>query len=1000
MNTQCKSAISTRRHEICAAPHDFSSVGHGSRSRAAVFPLLIAVLAAMPAAWASDTLTVSSDTVIDEDITVSNIVFTAGATLSGLGTITIDSTAGITVETGTATISNNVVFAAGSSYVVCTVGDDGILEQTGVWSGSSPIKLVGQGAAKANKAHKFFLRGANTFTGRLTLSKARVYAYGDGAFGASSGGVEWVQGGTTGSILYFGGGEWSDQFWLSGWQFSQWYETPITLAGTTNVFNNSFNLRQDAVNLPQFKANSLTVFAGGVTGGSEYAATLGAGAVVVVTNKNITTTCFKPLGTGTFYFYSALARSGSSGAEYCPRCRVVCMAEDRFNGSGTRGGYVAAGGEIDLNGYDQHGGALRGSTSTGIITSPTPATWYVNQGVAFTNANVFTDAVNLEKSGAARLGLSSASSTTGTLAVAEGEVAFTATGSWAGDMEVNAGSLIFSALTALEPSQTLRIADGAKVVLNGGYLTAQNVYYNGQRLAVGEYSAANGDEFVDGDYALNVVAAPVVAETATWTGEGVGDAIGMAANWGAGRETAPDFTAGLTTAVFAESGARAEVSGAAALNGIVFRPHDAGVASFTVAKAGDGASLDIGTYGIAIDDSSSSTGTYAIEPPVQSSVPVGISGRGAVHLKIAGKVFVTNAVLRASGTLSASSIAFTRVGSGTTAELVLSNATVLVGATYGNGVTLAASDYYYPLRALSGTTNRVEGHCLARGNVRPWFGANSETVFAGGCHWELYVIPSAQAGARIVFEGPLSGYDFNPEGAGTYVFRATGNKFASPNENYGCRVFLPAGVTARTEIANAFNYDFEKLVCNGTFDLAGCDQQFGPLAGSGTVASEGMAVLRVRQRTHRVEAPQISGATTNVVKFTGGASLRKTCDLDLWLAGASSTTGTIEVAEGVLGFANGGAWTNCSSVAVSGTGRLVIPAVNSFNRKADVLITAGSGAKVEIADGVAKICRNLYVNGELQPVGCYSSVTHGDWFSGGGVLRSTGNGLGMVLFVR
>ena len=958
----------------------------------------------MPAAWASDTLTVSGDMAINEDITVSNVVFTSGGTLSGTGTITIDSTAGITVETGTATISNNVVFAAGTSSVKCTVKDDGILVQTGVWSGASPITLIGQGYAKRNNAHKFYLRGANTFTGGLTLSAARVYAYGDGAFGASSGGVQWVQGGTTGSILFFGGGEWSDWFGISGYTISNWYTTPQTLAGTTNVFNNAFSLNPNADQYPQFGANSYTVFAGAVTGGKNYKATLNAGSTVVVTNSNITTALFWPSGSGTFYLHGALVRSGNSGSEYYPACRVVCLAENRFNGLGTRGGHVAAGGMIDLNGFDQHGGALRGGDATGTFTSETPATWFANQGVAFTNANVFAGAVNLEKSGVMRLGLKSASTSTGKLVIAEGEVEFTDTGSWAGDIEVNAGSLIFNALTTLGTTQTLRIAEGAKVVLNGGYLNAQNVYYDGRKLAVGEYSAANGDDFVGGDCILNVIAAPVVEETATWTGEGVDDAIGTAANWGAAREEAPDFTAGLTTAVFAQSGARAEVSGAAALKGIVFRPHDAGAASFTIAKEGDGASLNIGEGGIKIDDTSSSAGVYTVEPPVNANAAVDISGKGALHLKnggaISGKVLVSNTVLKVSGTLSASSIAFTRVGGGTAAELILSNATVRVGTSYGNGVTLAANDYYYPIRVMEGTTNRVEGHCWAQGNVRPSFGANSETVFTGGCHWETYVVPNAAAGARIVFEGALAGVDFYSVG-GTYVFRATGNKFSSPNSNYGCRVTLGAGATMRTEVDNAFNYTFEKLNCNGTLDLAGCTQQFGPLAGSGTVTSEGMAVLRVNQVTHNVETPIITGPSTNTVSFIGGASLRKTGALDLYLAGASSTTGTLEVAEGVLGFANGGSWANSTKVIVSGTGRLVVSHSRTFSK--DVVLSIADSGVVEIPQGVSFGVGDMIVNGDMVPHGTYGSAasgadaTYAAHFAGGGTVRVGASGFFLII---
>ena len=234
-------------------------------------------------------------------------------------------------------------------------------------------------------------------------------------------------------------------------------------------------------------------------------------------------------------------------------------------------------------------------------------------GRAITNANVFTGAVNLEKKGGALLALSSVSTSTGTLTVAAGDMAFVGGGFWAGDIDVDVGNLEFNSLVNLESSQTIRIAEGAKVVLNGGNLNAQNVYYNGGKLAVGSYSKANGDVFVDGDFVLNVVAAPIVAETVTWTGEGAGDLITTAANWGAGRETPPDFSAGLTTAVFADSGSRAVLPGNAAFAGLSFKPVS-GTAAFTVADGPGDAILTVGAGGITIDDSSNSFGAYVVEP--------------------------------------------------------------------------------------------------------------------------------------------------------------------------------------------------------------------------------------------------------------------------------------------------------------------------------------------------------------------------------------------------
>ena len=205
----------------------------------------------------------------------------------------------------------------------------------------------------------------------------------------------------------------------------------------------------------------------------------------------------------------------------------------------------------------------------------------------------------------------------------------------------------------------------------------------------------------------------------------------------------------------------------------------------------------------------------------------------------------------------------------------------------------------------------------------------------------------------------------------------------------------------RTEVENAFNYNFEKLhMKGGTLDLAGCSQQFGPLAGNGWIKSDSNAVLRVNQVVHTIEAPSITNATTNTVVFAGGAGLYKTGALAMYLGGVSSTTGTLEVAEGVLGFADGGAWTNCSMVAASGSGQLVISAARSFNRYADVYVTSGGGAKVDIAAGVVHTCRYEYLDGTRQRVGDFSIATHPTWFSGGGVLRSLGLNTGTTMLFR
>ncbi len=961
------------------------------------------------AAAASDILTVSADMTINEDRTVAGIVFTTGATLSGTGKITIDSVAGITVEAGTATIASDVEFAAGAATVTNTVGDTGVLVQTGVWSGSSPITLMGQGVAKSSQPQSFYLRGANTFTGKLILRKARVYAYGDGAFGTTDARTEWIADGNDGSLLYFCGGEWNEDFQVTSFAggYKGWFRSARTYNSTTNIFNGRFDLQDPSY--MAVGADSIAIFAGIVSGRNTYLPDLAAGSVVILTNSaTISTVEFGPSGTGTYYVHGMRTGGYGTTAEHSIKCRVVCMKENWFNCMSTRGGAPGDGGVIDLNGYDQKGGLLKAGHARGTITSPTPATWHVDMGRAFTNANVFTGAVNLEKKGGSLLALSSVSTSTGTLTVAAGDMAFVGGGFWTGDINVDVGNLEFNSLVNFEASQTIRIAEGAKVVLNGGNLNAQNVYYNGGKLAVGEYSKANGDAFVDGDFVLNVIAAPIVAETVTWTGEGSGDLITTAANWGAGRESPPDFSAGLTTAVFADSGSRAVLPGNAAFAGLSFKPVS-GTAAFTVADDPGDAILTVGSGGITIDDSSNSFGAYVVEPFFNLGVAARFAGKGRLDLRgggsFDGKLIVTNTSLRLTGTFNAPfGITFCMAPKADShAELQLSNATIKVGSTSATQLYPYGVDRYYPLRALAGTTNRVEGRCQIDAVSRPIFFSNSQTTFAGPCSWGSYVVPYGYPGARVIFEGPLTAYDFSSATASgdecTYVFRATGNKFSS--DRWGCRMRLNTGARVRTEVENAFNYNFEKLHLNGgTLDLAGCSQHFGPLVGKSLVTSESNAVLHVNQVVHTIEDPIISGPTTNTVRFAGGASLEKAGALDMYLGGVSSTTGTLEVTEGMLSFADGGAWTNCSAVAASGSGRLVIPAAHSFNRYADVYVTSGGGATVEIAAGVTHTCRYVFLNGVRQRVGNFSAATHPDWFSGGGVLRSLGLNSGTMVVVK
>jgi hypothetical protein len=249
----------------------------------------------------------------------------------------------------------------------------------------------------------------------------------------------------------------------------------------------------------------------------------------------------------------------------------------------------------------------------------------------------------------------------------------------------------------------------------------------------------------------------------------------------------------------------------------------------------------------------------------------------------------------------------------------------------------------------------------------------------------------------------LSAYDFNTSGTGaTIEFLAKGNRFDG-QDRWGCRMCVADGILVKTGIAGALDLARQALLVNGVLDLCGYDQTVGPLAGSGEVTSPSLASLTVTQCTRdkaTYSAPLITGPYTNAVSFTGGAGILKKGEHALYLGAESTSTGSLEVAEGVLTFADGGTWPNCSQVRTSGMGRMVVPRSKCFNREADVYLSSGTGATMEIAAGVSVRCRYVYLDGVRQGLGRFNAATHPDYLAGEGDLRAVGGGLGLFMIIR
>ena len=198
-------------------------------------------------------------------------------------------------------------------------------------------------------------------------------------------------------------------------------------------------------------------------------------------------------------------------------------------------------------------------------------------------------------------------------------------------------------------------------------------------------------------------------------------------------------------------------------------------------------------------------------------------------------------------------------------------------------------------------------------------------------------------------------------------------------------------------------------------DLNGHSQRFGslqtPTAGSDPSGWNGYwghseysyfksatpATLYVYQygRTNAVDRPWKA-------TFRGAMSLVKEGPNTLTLAGASTMTGRLEVAEGRLDFSGSGSMTNVSAFAVSG-GVLAVDTNARLPRKgADCYL---SGGKLDLAEGVVQRVRFLYVDdGEggwtQMPLMDYTADTLPAYVSGAGVLRVHGDGRGLAVMVQ
>ena len=133
--------------------------------------------------------------------------------------------------------------------------------------------------------------------------------------------------------------------------------------------------------------------------------------------------------------------------------------------------------------------------------------------------------------------------------------------------------------------------------------------------------------------------------------------------------------------------------------------------------------------------------------------------------------------------------------------------------------------------------------------------------------------------------------------------------------------------------------------------------------------------------------------------FEGAASLEKSGTNVLRLAGISTTTGTLAVANGTLGFAGSGSWARATALSVSG-GVLDVDAAGRLGDLSEVRL---SGGKLRVASGVRLKTKNLFLSDgaggfDHAPGGVYTAASLPKYIDGEGALKVSGCGMMLIIW--
>jgi autotransporter-associated beta strand protein len=898
--------------------------------------------------------------------------------------------------------------------------------------------LSGAGGLTKTGPQWLTLNASNSFDGAFTVSKGTLQVNHANALGSTNGNT--VIQGTAGGFLRLGSGLTIAEPLVLNGEFNNGGTLNSSSGTATNILAGPIVCTAQ----PRFQVGSGTlIVSGGVTQSD-------GGGLFVINSSSTMIFNTTPLSLGSKIFYTdaggltVLGVGGNTWSE-----TMVAGGTLRLDAPNVLPaaaslrvgvGYQPSG-TLNLNGNSQttsklYPGTVNAGTRT--ITSPSPAILTVNQSVDTTFDGSFTGAAGLCKTGAGKLTLTNAAtSTTGSYIVSNGTLVVTAASTLGNSTNifVAGGTLELQNGTALSDVSTVAILDGgAKLKIGAGLTEAVGRLYLGVTPGTkGTYGATGSgalvidDAHFSGTGLLSVLQDPLIIPTNyVWDATGPDTLLSTAANWAGDVAPALDGTSILS---FGSGGSTATVNTNASPYGLIFNRD----ANFTVAN-GDGA-VTLGLGGITAYAPTATARAYTLA----EDVTLGTNQTWNVTNQVGGTTLTVSGVIGAGANVQG----LMKTGSGTlvlagnnTFEGVITNwcggiqiaHSNALGSTAGGTVinTAGASSAWLslyggitlaePLTFIGGSVN---GGC-----VNNYGGTNTISgliTTAGGRYvagnGTVLNITGGVTGPNPFFvvnaQGPQGTIAFTKTplnlGTGTFHTDSGGLTILGVASNkWGDTLFT--GGTLRMDAAYAFPTS-TLLKVGGvwygpscTLDLNGFDQTVAnlsraePTPGTIVITSPTPATLTVNQSGNYGYDGRFAGAVTLVKNGPGTLTLTNA---------ATSTAGSFVVSNGTLVVGSDGTLGNNSKhIVVGGTGTLTLQNSKTLPDTAKLTVANGGGAKVNLAAGVNEAVGRLYLGDKQRRVGTYGStssaaaVKDDTHFAGTGILTVLRDDFGTLISVQ